>query len=119
MKLGKTGKVLLGLATLWPIIYMALFFIGAISMVSFAGEQGPPRLFPIIFVLHFLTIVWAWGLIVFYIVYVFKSDRVPKEKKALWAAVLFLGNMFAMPVFWYLHIWRAPKDAPQDSAAEE
>ena len=26
--------------------------------------------------------------------------------KALWAIVLFLGNIFAMPVYWYLYIWK-------------
>jgi hypothetical protein len=40
-----------------------------------------------------------------YIVNVFKNDRVSKDKKALWVVVLFLGNMIAMPVYWYLYIW--------------
>ncbi len=39
------------------------------------------------------------GLTVFYIVHVFRTDRVPADKKALWAVVLFLGNLLAMPFY--------------------
>jgi cytosine/uracil/thiamine/allantoin permease len=46
------------------------------------------------------------ALMVFYIVNVFRNDRVDKDKKALWAVVLFMGNMIAMPIYWYLYIWR-------------
>jgi hypothetical protein len=37
---------------------------------------------------------------------VFRNDRVDKDKKVLWAVVLFMGNMIAMPIYWYLYIWR-------------
>lgn len=33
------------------------------------------------------------GLTVFYMVNVFRNDRVEKDKKVLWAVVLFMGNM--------------------------
>jgi hypothetical protein len=45
-------------------------------------------------------------LIFVYIRYLFKTDTVPKDKKALWAVVLFLGNMISMPIFWYLYVWK-------------
>ncbi len=42
--------------------------------------------------------------------YLFKTDVVPQDKKALWAVVLFLGNMISMPIFWYLYIWTKLKE---------
>jgi hypothetical protein len=45
-------------------------------------------------------------LLVSYIVYLFKTEYVPTDKKALWAVVLFMANMFAMPVFWVLYVWQ-------------
>ncbi|NLG84554.1 MAG: hypothetical protein GX493_08130 [Firmicutes bacterium] len=48
-----------------------------------------------------------------YIVNVFNTDLVDKDKKALWAVVLFFGNIIAMPIYWYLYIWREPKVAQQ------
>jgi hypothetical protein len=41
---------------------------------------------------------------------VFRTDRVPADKKALWAVVLFLGNFFAMPFYWYFYIWPKADD---------
>ena len=106
----KWAKILLGVATLWPILYMFIFFTFIFTMVFFmpnqAAGEAPPALFFIIFPLHFLTIFWIFGLTIFYILNIFKNDLVDKEKKALWAVVIFFGSMFAMPVYWYLYIWR-------------
>jgi cytosine/uracil/thiamine/allantoin permease len=49
------------------------------------------------------------ALLTFYIINVFRNDRVNKDMKILWAVVLFFGNFVAMPVYWYLYIWRDPK----------
>jgi hypothetical protein len=62
----------------------------------------------IFFGMHFFTMIVIFALTAFYIVYLFKTDRVAQDKKALWAVVLFLGNMIAFPVFWYLYIWKEP-----------
>jgi len=40
-----------------------------------------------------------------YIVYIYKSNVVPKGKRHLWAAVLFLGHAIAFPIFWFHYIW--------------
>ena len=106
----KWAKILLGVATLWPILYMFIFFMFIFSMVLFMPNQspgeGPPTWFFIIFPLHILTILWIFGLTIFYILNIFKNDRVDQDKKVLWAVVIFFGSMFAMPVYWYLYIWR-------------
>jgi hypothetical protein len=107
----KPTKVLLGLATLWPFFYLILFFVVIFSTIVFvpgSGEPGPPPLIALILPLHLFTMLAGIALIVFYIVNVFKNDRVEKDKKALWAVVLFMGSMIAMPIYWYLYIWREP-----------
>ncbi len=117
MKLGKTGKVLLGLATAWPIIYICIFFCFFFA-VFWMDRGGPPIGFKLIFVLHFLTMLWMVGLIACYLVYLFKTDRVAQDKKALWAVVLLLGNIGAMPVFWYLYIWRETEESLEETHTE-
>ena len=107
----KSNKVLLGIATIWPFIYIVLFMAFMLSTFFFmrggAAEGGiVPGVMVAVFALHFLTIVWVWALIAFYMVNVFRNDRVDKDKKVLWAVVLFMGNMLVMPVYWYLYIWR-------------
>ncbi len=112
MKLTKNRKIAIGILTLWPIIYIFMFMFYTLAMIfmDMQGSQGwRPKLFFIIFILHYFTIFCVFGLIGFYLYYLFKTDKVPKDKKALWAALIFLGNMFAMPVFWFLYIWNEPK----------
>ncbi len=109
--MSKAKKILLGLFTIWPIIYMFLFFALAISMiftVDSSSNQIPPALL-LIFPLHLLTMLLIVILMIIYIRDVFKSGHIAQDKKTLWAVVLFLGNMIAMPIYWYLHIWKEPK----------
>ena len=63
-------------------------------------------LFMLIIPLHLLTMLLIMALTVFYMVNVFRNDLVDKDKKVLWGVVLFMGNMIAMPIYWYLYIWR-------------
>jgi hypothetical protein len=74
---------------------------------SEARLQGPRRYVWIC--LNVIAVLWCLCMPIFYVVYLFKTDRVPVEQKALWATVIILGHMLAMPVFWYLHVWREPK----------
>ena len=57
--------------------------------------------------IHLLTIALTLGLLVVYIIDVFKNKKVKNDIKALWAIILILGNVIAMPIYWYLYIWRA------------
>ena len=107
MQLSKPAKITVAIFTAWPILYMFLFMAFVFSSVFFLPQHSEAQeqsffIFPIVFGLHFLTMLSIVGLIAFYVTYIFKTDRVEQDKKALWAVVIFLGNMFAMPVFWYL-----------------
>jgi hypothetical protein len=106
MHLSKPTAVLLLIATLLPVAYL-FYFVGTMLAVVIGGPTSDP--IPggmvLLFALHIACMFWLWGLIAAYLVYLFKTDVVPKEQKALWAVVLFLGNMLAMPVFWYLYVW--------------
>lgn len=101
-------KLLLGLVTLWPFAYVILFIvvIAAQFFMPGSGQPGPPSLIALIFPLHLLTMLVVMALMVFYIVNVFRNNRVENDKKALWAVVLFMGGMIAMPIYWYLYIWK-------------
>jgi len=122
MRLGKPAKVLIALATIWPLVYVFLF-IGFcfFSVLTGFGRtkppgEAPPYFFVVLIVLHLFTMFWLLALAIFYIVYLYKTDRVAQDKKALWAVVLLLGNFFAMPVFWYLYIWHEPTGAEKAKA---
>ena len=122
MVLSRPIKIVVGILTAWPVLYIFLFFAfiaGTIFWISRSASggghsSGPPVAFLLLFAAHFATILLMFALIAFYNVFLFKTDRVPQDKKALWAAVLFLGNMLAMPVFFYLYVW--PDEWPRRKA---
>jgi hypothetical protein len=107
MRLSKPVALLVLGATLLPLAHLVFFFVTILVALAGGlwGESGAAW-FTALFVVHFLCIVWIWALLAFYLVFLFRSDAVPKDQKVLWAVVLFFGNMFAMPVFWFLYIWR-------------
>lgn len=110
----KSAKVLLGIVSLWPIVYMFLFFVFVFSMAfGFGKGEDPGPAMAIVFGLHLLTMILILALTIFYIVNIFRNDRVDKDKKALWAIVIFMGNAIAMPIYWYLYFWKEPSPATQ------
>ena len=108
----KPAKVVLGALSLWPIVYMFLF-IGFFFLAVLAGPgpaepgSGPNPAWALFIGVHLLTMVLILALEVFYIVDIFRNNRVEGDKKALWAIVIFFGNAIAMPIYWYLYIWKA------------
>lgn len=109
--MSKGKAITLGIFTIWPFLYMIIFMssIFGMMMLGFAGNtpsSEPPFIMMVILPLHFFTMFEIFVLIVIYIINVFKTERVPQDKKALWAVVLFLGNLISMPIYWYLYIWK-------------
>jgi hypothetical protein len=117
----KSTKVLLGIATVWPILYMFLFM--ASILLLFAFNAGPPvsapqnpgsPLLPLgvmgLFAVHLLTILGTLALTVFYVIRVFKTERLDQNLKIMWMLLLFFAGTLAQPVFWYLYIWRGTPD---------
>jgi hypothetical protein len=117
MTLSRGAKVLVGAVTLWPIFYMFVFMgTFAMSFVGAGRYHEPDDWFKWLMFLHFGTMVVMLALITFYIVELFRTDRVREDRKALWAVVLFLGNMFSMPIFFWLYIWPDALPRPQEGA---
>src|SRR2546425_10295096 len=110
MRLNRPVALIVALLTLAPWAYFVFFFAHFMSRFPAVPTSGAPpqeffQDFEAIFRLQILAMLLVLALIAFYIVHVFRTDRVPKDKKALWAVVLFLGHLFAMPVYWYLYMW--------------
>jgi hypothetical protein len=125
MILTRPIKLLVGAVTLWPILYVFFFMIFMVTSMFWMSRgdesgrsSGLPLEFIVLFAVHLGTMLVMFGLIAFYIVYLFKTDRVPQDKKALWAVAIFFGNVLAMPVFFYLYIWPDEWPRPSDHDLE-
>ena len=114
MRVNRATAAVLGLLTVAPWGYM-VYFVSRVT-TAFTAARGPSPTsydeFQTLIRLHMLVMALILGLLVFYIVHLFRTERVAADKKTLWAVVLFLGNLLAMPVYWYLYVWpRRPEGA--------
>jgi hypothetical protein len=96
MKLSKGAKLGLLALTLWPVIYVVLFFFMIALM---------PRAFPAIFIVHGLTMLLVIGLLVFYVAHLFKAPQPEAYKKIMWLVLLLWGNLIAMPIYFFAYVW--------------
>jgi hypothetical protein len=114
--MSKAKRVLLGIATIWPVVYLFLFMSYIISMMALAGshvgvgggDAAPFFLigFAGIFLLHLTTIFLSLGLMVYYIMHAVKSVHLDQTMRIVWVLLLCMMGMLAQPVYWYLYIWR-------------
>ncbi len=119
--MSKTKAIILAVFTAWPFLYIVLFFCAISGTILFSGSTHSPvpsTIMMIIFPLHLLTMLEIVILMVIYIIHLFKTEKVSQDKKALWAVVLFLGNMIAMPIYWYLYIWKEQKELTSEPKVE-
>jgi len=108
----KSGKIILGFITLWPIIYVILFitFICVIiflPIVNELSESNDINIFTaLIFILHGLTIFTMFGLIVFYFIHAMMNQKLEGLEKVTWIIVIVMVGVITMPIYWYVHIWK-------------
>lgn len=110
-----TRKRLIGALSLVPPIY-ALFFIaiiGAAAARQGHGRSDLPIPFGTLLVLHLTVICLTIGLLVVYVRDAYVNPLIDDDKRVFWAVVLFLGNVIAMPVYWWLYMRR---EAPDEAA---
>ncbi len=110
MTLNKTAKTAVGLGTLWVLFYPVLFFgFMFLSMMEFDrfGSPFPFDSFGLIFPMHCLTAIVQLGLMGFYLAHIIKNTGAAETVRILLGIGIFLMPYIAMPLYFYLYIWRA------------
>ena len=98
----RTAKVALLIFGLLPIIYFLLFF----TIVG-SGERTTSLFFTFLFVITAISIP---GVFIIYVIDVYRNGMIVKDQKHLWAALLLFGNVIVYPFYWYLNVWRRPRE---------
>lgn len=115
MRMNKAIKLLFGFATLLPLAYVIFLFISLFLHFTSLIFGIPERnifveWFNTLLVMHIGAMLWILILTVIYMVNIVKNPALKNELKAIWAVAVVIVNVFAMPVYWYLYIWRAEKE---------
>jgi hypothetical protein len=104
-------RILLGLLSVMPLLIVLFVFSSAVASAAGGGGVGiladdSDAGFFLFLALCVGLGLFSMALVVYYMVFIFRSDRVKAEHKALWAIVLFVGNAIGFPLFWYFYFWR-------------
>lgn len=107
-------KILLGIATFAPLVVSILMFGPPVVISCFYNTEQADKIMNAIFPDPFyLTIgisgnILALAMLVYYVRFLFNSDRVPKSEEHNWLLPLLFVAPFTMPILWYRYIWREP-----------
>lgn len=106
-RLNKILKLLLGLGSIFPLTTTISLNISD-DFIQFPIEN---KLAAYLHTnLFSYAVLLTYVLIIGFIVYTYMSNVVPKNKRHLWASVLFLGNMVALPFFWFYYVWKSTNE---------
>jgi hypothetical protein len=102
---------LAGVASAWPLVYL-VYLVWLISSLETDAVAEPPLS------LHLFTLALVLTLVGAYLAMLYRSTLVPSGRRTFWALVLLIGNVFALPVFWYVFLWRRAADEPAAEGCE-
>lgn len=122
MKLTKKQKILVGIGTFWPIVYIPIFVVFIFAMVAGSalepgrgGDLGPlfGIGFLIIFVLHMFTVFLSLGMTVFHVIHAVKNESLESNMRIVWIVLFFFAGMIAEPIYFYLEVWKEKPDVTE------
>ena len=102
-----------GALTLLPLVlfvflFVAMWFALSPSQLGTAGgiatDGGSWPCIPIFVVAGSISAVLALGLQAFYVAHAYR--RATPGHRWFWIGFVLLGQLFAMPVYWYFYIWK-------------
>lgn len=85
------------LISLMSVIYIALHMEGEIR-----GEEMALAISMI--VTSFLAVIACFGVMIFYAVKVYRNPHMSSGTKVVWYICLYFFNVFAFPVYWFMHV---------------
>lgn len=120
--MSNSSKIILGIISLLPIIFIAAYFIWFISffadMMNTAGHrQNNPDSMPPYFIKNILwmmmlvglSMLISVGLMIYYIIHVVNNKSIDSNERIVWILVFIFINIIGYPVYWYMRIWKDNK----------
>ncbi|WP_336517883.1 hypothetical protein [Pollutibacter soli] len=109
----KGNKIILGIFTFLPFIFICFYFLSVVLMVRDAiisdirGDEFPVVGDVLSVVITALALgLLSVGLLVYYIIHALNNMEMETNEKLMWVVAFVLINIVAFPVYWYLRIWK-------------
>jgi hypothetical protein len=105
-------KLVLGLMTVWGVVYSFVALSGgdyALVPGPGSGREAVSGLESFIIHLHALN---ALAILLIFAFIALNLQRLPVAHRVGWVFGFLFFYPIAMPAFWWLHVWRAPRRPP-------
>jgi hypothetical protein len=127
MKLNKTWKIVVGIATAWVVLYpfvmtgfMFVAFVPMVMAMEGTGSDFPPTSFMVGFMIFWLFMMFSSFLQMaasaFYLVHIIKNKTGMDILRILSGVGAFYLPYIALPFYYFVYIW---PDTPPEWAVEQ
>jgi hypothetical protein len=119
--MSKSKKILIGVLSILPVIFFALYFFSFISMMFFERgpvnqDGGPAISFLISILMAIIGTILTLVMTIYHVIYISKSTTMNSSDKLVWILVVVLLNWIGDIIFWYVKIWKEPKSDAEKSS---
>ncbi len=119
----RSKKLVLGALTAWPVFFLSIFVpLWVVFILFFFSASSRSTLTLAVLVtawgLAAVTMLIGFALLAYYIVHIFRNERLDKRSALGWLLGMWMGNFMAMPVYWFLHIWKEPPPEDGEDSSE-
>ena len=106
----KASKILLGIGTFLPILFITIIWIYffLVYPLQVLGEKNV-IIFRVIPIGTTAIAVIIVVLLTYYIIQVLRNQSLDRDKKVLWIIGMLIGHIIALPIYFYLYIWKDKK----------
>jgi hypothetical protein len=93
---------MVGVLCLWGPIYTVGFF--TLIVISATRKGGLAVPFEVVAAFHVFTILVLGLLLAICMRDAYSNPLIPDGKRAFWAVILILGNIIALPIYWWRYV---------------
>ncbi|MBC7903864.1 MAG: hypothetical protein H7Y27_10590 [Gemmatimonadaceae bacterium] len=115
----KTNKIVLGIITLLPLLFLSLYLLTVAGLFTDAvnvhrPENGPPGFM----VNNFLSSVMIMGcfflstigLLIYFLFHLASNPIINNDERFFWALFFLFAGILSFPLYWYFRIHLNPKN---------
>jgi hypothetical protein len=98
----RKSAILLGIASWLPLASLAIFYVW---WTGPAGTEATFETLPAAVIALALAMLLGLILVLFYLLRIVRDPAMHAMTKLVWVIALSAVGVFALPVYWYLHVW--------------
>jgi Phospholipase_D-nuclease N-terminal len=113
--MSKSGKLLVGILSLLPLIliaaYLITFFSFFLTIIRYAHHEE--MLQQLIFArigwiigIALLMGITSLGLLIYFIIHVVSNKVIDSTERIVWVLIFIFAGLVGFPIYWYMRIWK-------------